>query len=79
MIFSYKFFYFFSRKILGRRKVSIRVCSCPKRDKEKEEKEFFSKEGNCQPPVGKKKKLDKKINGMDANFDKQIYELNVRF
>lgn len=27
-------------RVLGRRKLSVRVCSCPKRDKEKEEKEL---------------------------------------
>ncbi|GLV33641.1 Actin-related protein 3 [Carabus blaptoides fortunei] len=41
--------------VLGRRKLAVRVCSCPKRDKEKEEKEY--KESKQQTPsYGRKRK-----------------------
>ncbi|CAH1994030.1 unnamed protein product [Acanthoscelides obtectus] len=46
-----------SRKIYGRKVLNVRVCSCPKRDKEKDEKECFS--GNLNPPQGKKRKMEK--------------------
>lgn len=46
--------------VLGRRKVSVRVCSCPKRDKEKEEKEFKDIDATELVPRGKKRKLETK-------------------
>ncbi|CAH1111819.1 unnamed protein product [Psylliodes chrysocephalus] len=39
---------------LGRKALNVRVCSCPKRDKEKDEKDNSGK-----PPQGKKRKMDK--------------------
>lgn len=42
--------------VLGRRKLAVRVCSCPKRDKEKEEKEH--RESNQPAPShGRKRKM----------------------
>lgn len=47
--------------VLGRRKLSVRVCSCPKRDKEKEEKEFrehmTAQSHGGIPTHGRKRKL----------------------
>ncbi|XP_034948540.1 cellular tumor antigen p53 [Chelonus insularis] len=40
------------KETIGRRILQLRVCSCPKRDKEKEESEM-----NLFAPVGKKRKL----------------------
>lgn len=45
---------FFSGNVLGRRKLAVRVCSCPKRDKEKEEKEF--RDSNTTPPAYTRKR-----------------------
>lgn len=49
-----------SFQILGRRVLQVRICSCPKRDKEKAEKEFHQ-QGNKDAAVliGKKRKADK--------------------
>lgn len=60
-------------RVLGRRKLSVRVCSCPKRDKEKEEKEFREQmlaqnQGAC-PPHGRKRKLN--------GYKKSSYSNNV--
>ncbi|XP_021937453.1 cellular tumor antigen p53 isoform X2 [Zootermopsis nevadensis] len=35
--------------VLGRRKMKVRICSCPKRDKTKEEEDMKSKHGNTVP------------------------------
>lgn len=45
----------FRAQIQGRRVLQIRVCACPKRDKEKDEKEHTHE----QPPKGKKRKVTK--------------------
>lgn len=47
---------YFSGSILGRRVLRVRICSCPKRDKEKEEKKFSKQEN--PPPMGKKRKVE---------------------
>lgn len=44
-----------SGEILGRQKLCVRVCSCPKRDKEKEEAERQT--GSLRTGVAKKRKL----------------------
>lgn len=66
--------------ILGRRVLSVRVCSCPKRDKEKEEKEHLNK---SQVSNGKKRKLNndtKKVQtSVEAPSDTKEYVLNVCF
>lgn len=69
--------------ILGRKALEVRICSCPKRDKEKEEKEHMAK-GN-PPPKGKKRKLDKpemersdkKISIGSGHSDTREYELKI--
>nr|ALE99282.1 cellular tumor antigen p53 [Dastarcus helophoroides] len=66
-----------SGEVLGRRVLNVRVCSCPKRDKEKEEKEVADK----GVPRGKKRKLeksgDKKIFVPGDHMDTNKYELNI--
>lgn len=64
--------------VLGRRKLAVRVCSCPKRDKEKEEKEF--KETNQQSPAYTRKR---KISALKSRYenvassscDEALYEI----
>lgn len=60
-------------RVLGRRKLSVRVCSCPKRDKEKEEKEFqeqIAAQSHGQVPThGRKRKL--------TSYKKASYTNNV--
>lgn len=43
------------RQVLGRRILPVRVCSCPKRDKDKEEQEFSN--DSMSPLPGKKRKM----------------------
>ncbi|XP_058807199.1 cellular tumor antigen p53 [Phymastichus coffea] len=43
-------------QILGRRKLELRVCSCPKRDKEKEEGETSSRDATVSVGSGSKKR-----------------------
>ncbi|XP_066138795.1 cellular tumor antigen p53 isoform X2 [Euwallacea fornicatus] len=43
--------------VLGRKALNVRICACPKRDKEKEEKEA-EKSNHTSPPKGKKRKVD---------------------
>ncbi|KAF2883789.1 hypothetical protein ILUMI_22375 [Ignelater luminosus] len=46
--------------VYGRKKLNIRVCSCPKRDMEKEEKEYLKEmESNGAAPPGKRRKTEK--------------------
>ncbi|XP_050316130.1 cellular tumor antigen p53 [Anthonomus grandis grandis] len=45
-------------QIVGRKCIKVRICSCPKRDKEKEEKEQMNGTG---PPKGKKRKVEHPI------------------
>ncbi|RZC32704.1 P53 domain containing protein, partial [Asbolus verrucosus] len=40
-------------EVLGRRVLCVRICSCPKRDREKEEKK--------KENTGKKRKIEKKV------------------
>lgn len=58
--------------------LEVRVCSCPKRDKEKEEKEFTKSKD--APPQGKKRKLvekcDKKV-PQSGEVDTKEYLLQV--
>ncbi|XP_066256861.1 cellular tumor antigen p53 isoform X2 [Euwallacea similis] len=44
-------------RVLGRKALNVRICACPKRDKEKEEKEA-GKSNHTSPPKGKKRKVD---------------------
>jgi hypothetical protein len=39
----------YSKVVLGRRKMKVRICSCPKRDKLKEEEDLKSKHGETIP------------------------------
>lgn len=55
---------------MGRSVLHVRVCSCPKRDKDKDEKEFL-KQGDKETPNGKKRKLDK------SPLDTKDYKLSV--
>lgn len=47
--------------VLGRRFLPVRVCSCPKRDKEKEEESVLKKSNKQLVPVPKKRKLTSKV------------------
>lgn len=73
---------FFSGSILGRRVLRVRICSCPKRDKEKDENKFCKQEN--QPPLGKRRKLDgKKIatpnNSSASSSDVRLYSFTVSY
>lgn len=52
-----QFFAFFRAKVVGRKSLKVRICACPKRDKEKEEKEA-EKNTHSAPPKGKKRKVE---------------------
>lgn len=43
--------------MVGRKSLKVRICACPKRDKEKEEKEAEKNIHNA-PPKGKKRKME---------------------
>ncbi|XP_044262752.1 cellular tumor antigen p53-like isoform X2 [Tribolium madens] len=63
-------------EVFGRRLVGVRVCSCPKRDKEKEEKDVE----NVAPPRRKKRKLEdegRRVVPQGGNSDNKIFTLNV--
>ncbi|KAF2884291.1 hypothetical protein ILUMI_21883 [Ignelater luminosus] len=46
--------------VYGRRKLNVRVCSCPKRDKEKEEKDYLKEiDLRGAAPPGKRRKTEK--------------------
>lgn len=62
---------------MGRRILNVRVCSCPKRDKEKEEKDTTNK---TTAPQGKKRKLDMKEKKATADMEpseKKMYNITV--
>lgn len=59
---------------MGRRLVSVRVCSCPKRDKEKEEKDL---EKNDTGPSKKKRKTERVVPEGQSFCDDQMFTLNV--
>ncbi|RZC32703.1 P53 domain containing protein [Asbolus verrucosus] len=62
-------------QVLGRRIVAVRVCSCPKRDREKEERDAEKSE-KASSPQGKKRKLaPAPPSGCDV--DAKIYPLNI--
>ncbi|KAL7291302.1 hypothetical protein TKK_0014905 [Trichogramma kaykai] len=63
-----------SSQILGRRKLEVRVCSCPKRDKEKEEKEESGESGSVPLAIGqgKKRKIPNPGLGISAPPGKKI-------
>ncbi|CAH0553712.1 unnamed protein product [Brassicogethes aeneus] len=67
--------------IYGRRVLNVRICSCPKRDKEKEEAELQN--ANNPVPHGKKRKLNNKtdkkpLQPPDQTKDNKEYELNLK-
>ncbi|KAL1460890.1 hypothetical protein WDU94_012826 [Cyamophila willieti] len=47
-------------QILGRRSLSVKICACPKRDKEKEEKEFQTS-GSNRRVKGRKRSLETRV------------------
>lgn len=60
-------------QVLGRRKLAVRICSCPKRDKEKEEREFRENlQSHHTIPHGRKRKLTAKVKAVEnsAGSDK---------
>ncbi|KAK4882095.1 hypothetical protein RN001_005414 [Aquatica leii] len=60
-------------KVFGRKKVHVRVCSCPKRDKEKEEKDYVK-----HSLKGKKfVRSEKKQYSSNSSLDTKKYDLNV--
>ncbi|GLV44032.1 Mms19 [Carabus blaptoides fortunei] len=70
--------------VLGRRKLAVRVCSCPKRDKEKEEKEYKDSKTQDSRPASshtrKRKmvpvpKLDDQEDNMNFSSDDTIIEI----
>ncbi|GJQ72587.1 hypothetical protein Trydic_g1252 [Trypoxylus dichotomus] len=65
--------------IYGRRKVYVRVCSCPKRDRTKEEEEY-SKYPDQPVPRGKKRKLNlpKKVSSFSDPNDTKVYPINLQ-
>ncbi|XP_045467866.1 cellular tumor antigen p53 [Harmonia axyridis] len=63
--------------ILGRRILNVRICSCPKRDREKEEKDSVNK---SSAPQGKKRKLEmkeKKGAGETEPKDKNVQSATI--
>jgi len=54
---SISFSLFFRGEVVGRKCLKVRICACPKRDKEKEEKEAEKNTPNA-PPKGKKRKVE---------------------
>lgn len=69
------------REVLGRRRLQVRICSCPKRDKEKEELEAT---GGQRPPSKKRKSekmepalppISKRVS--TTNEDTAVYNLNL--
>lgn len=80
------------RNVLGRRKLSVRVCSCPKRDKEKEEKEYSDCLQQQHPPAhGRKRKMGRGVSNTRNNApvsdtvpvsvnadDNEVYEVSYK-
>ncbi|XP_060524253.1 cellular tumor antigen p53 isoform X2 [Cylas formicarius] len=67
-----------SGKVVGRKCLNVRICACPKRDKEKEEKEHHKdKYGGL--PKGKKRKLDGNTSSgkIIMNPEKEFKEYSV--
>ena len=58
--------------VLGRRRLKVRICSCPKRDKEKEEAET----NGVQRSFGKKRKLGIKTEITLPSVGKKLYSQN---
>jgi len=65
-------------KVLGRQKLLIRICSSPKRDKEKEEESLAPPASSAIILPGRQKSL-KKLTNKSSSFDNHIYkvELNI--
>ncbi|XP_018576453.1 cellular tumor antigen p53 [Anoplophora glabripennis] len=65
-----------SGHVLGRQTLRVRICSCPKRDKEKEEKEHSD---NTRLPRGKKRKVEKseKKPVASSDVDNKEYKLTL--
>lgn len=64
-----------SGQVLGRQTLRVRICSCPKRDKEKEEKEY-----NDKTPLGrgKKRKVEKPVKKIaNCDADNKEYEITL--
>ncbi|KRT78469.1 hypothetical protein AMK59_7668 [Oryctes borbonicus] len=63
--------------ILGRRKISVRVCSCPKRDKMKEEEEYLKNSGQPAQRGKKRKYVPKKPSSLSDPNDNKVYPINI--
>lgn len=62
-----------NRRVLGRRRLLVRICSCPKRDKKKEEAEVADTQPNVKKrklciPVGKK---------MMPSYDTHVFNVQL--
>lgn len=63
--------------MVGRKSLKVRICACPKRDKEKEEKE--AEKNTHNPPKGKKRKVESSAapqNRADSE-DSTVYNFQV--
>lgn len=67
-------------EVVGRKCLKVRICACPKRDKEKEEKEAEKNTPNA-PPKGKKRKVESSAtpqNRSDSE-DLTVYNFQMSF
>ena len=73
----------FSGNVYGRKALNLRVCSCPKRDKDKEESAYLRNPITApqMQPQGKKRKMENKAPSQpNISFslnDTNKYDLNV--
>lgn len=66
--------------VLGRRKLLIRICSCPKRDKQKEESELISETPGSNHNTKRKSKHPVLPPGkkMPTSCDKHVYKVDLK-
>lgn len=65
----------YSGDVVGRQKLNVKICSCPKRDMQKDEKTANEKEEEgCR-----KRPLPLAAKRMKTEDDEEIYHLDVSF